>query len=167
MAYVADIRLIPEQNVYFKEYLVKSMDAFFDEIAEKNFLQELCDKVMQENPHIRLTDPEYNILVFVDGQYKEEDVRFEFCDAVNVLGKATEEYGFKTLPGFMALSIMHKGPYKKLSEAYSFALQWMDKNGYEQAGCPRNSAIDGFWNRDSEDDYLTEVQIPIKNKKSS
>jgi hypothetical protein len=29
---------------------------------------------------------------------------------------------------------------------------------------PRESSIDGIWNKDSEEEWLTEIQIPIKIK---
>ncbi len=57
---------------------------------------------------------------------------------------------------------MHKGPYKKLPEAYAFALNWIEDNGYTIIGNPRESYIDGIWNKESDEDWLTEVQMPIK-----
>jgi effector-binding domain-containing protein len=162
MEYKAVIRKIPEHAIYFKEYFVQDMSVFYDSLAERNFLQELSDKVMEENPDIRLTDPDYNVILYPDGQYKEKNVRIEFCDAVTACGKDTREYQFRVIPEFTAVNVLHKGPYEKLLEAYSFAYKWMDENGYQKAGSPRNSTIDGCWNRGSEEDYLTEVQIPIE-----
>lgn len=161
MEYKANIRVIPEHIIYFKEYFVKDLNNFFASTKEHNFLQELSDKVMFENPEIQLTDPDYNVVLFIDGEYEEANVRIEFCDAVTGFGKNTKEYSFRIVPAFIALNVLHKGPYEKIRHAYDFANQWMKENGYRQAGCPRSSAIDGFWNRNSEEDYLTEIQIPI------
>ncbi|MEL7657669.1 MAG: GyrI-like domain-containing protein [Bacillota bacterium] len=161
MEYKAEIGQIPQHTVYFKEYFINDMNDFFNILAERNFLQELSDKVMLENPEIQLTTPDYNVLLFVGGEYRERNVSIEFCDAVTASGKDTDEYKFRVVPAFTALKVLHKGPYKKLSEAYSFAYKWMEEYGYKKAGCPRNSAIDGFWNRDCEEDYLTEIQIPV------
>ena len=162
MEYKTEIREIPEHIVYFKEYFVEDLNVFFENLAKKNFLQELSDKVMEKNSEINLTDPDYNVILFLNGEYKEKDVHIEFCDAVTGFGKNTNEYKFRVVPAFTALNVLHKGPYRKLSEAYAFAYQWMEVNGYQKAGCPRNSAIDGFWNKDSEEDYLTEIQIPVE-----
>jgi Transcriptional regulator, effector-binding domain/component len=162
MEYKAEIRKIPEHIIYFSEYFVEDMNDFFHALAEKNFLQELSDKVMLENQEIQLTDPDYNVILYMNGEYRERNVQIEFCDAVTDFGKDTKEYRFRTVPAFTALNVLHKGPYKKLSEAYAFADQWMAENGYRKAGNPRNSTIDGCWNRDSEDDYLTEIQIPVE-----
>jgi effector-binding domain-containing protein len=162
--YKAEIREIPEHIIYFKRFFIEDMDLFYKSLSKRNFLQELSDKVMAENRNIELTDPDYNVLLFVDGEYKERDVTVEFCDAVTALGKKTNEYGFRVVPAFTALNVLHKGPNKRLSEAYRFAYQWMQDNGYVKVGCPRNSAIDGFWNKDSEEDYLTEIQIPVEKR---
>ena len=35
-----------------------------------------------------------------------------------------------------------------------------EENGYTIAGAPRESYIDGIWNKDSEEEWLTEIQIP-------
>ena len=169
MQYTAEIREIPEHIVYFKEYFVEDLTTFFDSMSKDNFLQDLSDRVLLENPEIELTNPytqseasDYNVLLFADGEYKEKNVRIEFCDAVTAFGKDTDEYKFRAERAFTSLNIPHKGPYSKLAEAYDFAYRWMEQNGYQKSGCPRNSAIDGFWNREREEDYLTEIQIPVK-----
>ncbi|HML36415.1 MAG TPA: GyrI-like domain-containing protein [Bacillota bacterium] len=162
MQYKAEIREIPEHIVYFKKYFVEDLTAFFDSMAKDNFLQELSDRVLLENPGIRLTEPDYNVLLFTGGEYREKNVGIEFCDAVTAFGKDTGEYKFRGEGSFTALCILHKGPYRGLAEAYDFAYRWMEQNGYQKSGCPRNSAIDGFWNREREEDYLTEIQIPVE-----
>lgn len=164
MEYQAQIREIPEHTIYFKEYFVSDMAEFFREMAEHNFLQDLSDRVLSDNPTIGLTDPDYNVILYLDGEYKETDVRIEFCDAVTGAGQDTSEYRFRTVPRMTVLSVAHRGPYHRLSEAYDFAVRWMEENGYRKAGCPRSSAVDGFWNRKQEEDYLTEMQIPVEKK---
>lgn len=162
MAYRAAVKEIPEHIIYFKEYVIEDMEQFYFNLEREKFLQELSDLVLRENPQISLTDPDYNVLLYVDGEFKEKSLRVEFCDAVTGYGKDNDVYKFRKVPSFLAVKVLHKGPYKRLSEAYSYAYQWMAEHGYEQNGNPRNSAIDGFWNREAEADYLTEIQIPVK-----
>lgn len=59
---------------------------------------------------------------------------------------------------------MHKGAYKDLNKAYAFAFKWIEENGYELSESPRESYIDGIWNKENEEDWLTEVQFPIRKK---
>ena len=44
------------------------------------------------------------------------------------------------------------------------AVIFIEANGYEAAGGGRSSTIDGPWNKESREDYLTEVQIPVRKK---
>lgn len=41
-------------------------------------------------------------------------------------------------------------------------LQYIEENGYEICGNIRESYIDGVWNKESENEWLTEIQIPVK-----
>ncbi len=38
----------------------------------------------------------------------------------------------------------------------------LEKSGYTIAGQPRESYIDGCWNKESETDWLTEIQISVR-----
>ncbi len=61
-----------------------------------------------------------------------------------------------------AVCILHKGPYDRFREAYTFVYQWIKDNGYEAIDNPRESYIDGIWNKNDQKDWLTEIQVPIK-----
>jgi effector-binding domain-containing protein len=63
-----------------------------------------------------------------------------------------------------AVSIMHKGAYAGLQQAYAYAFKWIEENGYVVADAPRESYIDGIWNKEKEEDWLTELQVPIMKK---
>jgi effector-binding domain-containing protein len=40
-------------------------------------------------------------------------------------------------------------------------MKWIEENGYQITESPRESYIDGIWNKENEEDWLTEIQIPI------
>ena len=160
--YKARIETVPEHIVYYKDYYAPTLSGFLCMSKEENFLQDLCDRVLYENPGIRLAEPEYSVLMYMDGDFGEEDIRFRFCDAVSGYGRDFEDYQFAKVDGFMAVTVEHKGPYKKLGETYAYAKKWLRENGYKQAGIPRDRAVDGCWNMESEEEYLTEIQIPIE-----
>ena len=40
--------------------------------------------------------------------------------------------------------------------------QMLQENGYKIAGLFRECYIDGIWNKESVEDWLTEVQLPIE-----
>lgn len=39
-----------------------------------------------------------------------------------------------------------------------------EENGYEICGNIRESYIDGVWNRESEKEWLSEIQIPVRKR---
>lgn len=58
---------------------------------------------------------------------------------------------------------MHKGAYAGLAKAYAFAFKWIEENGYIIIDSPLENyiTITGMWNKESEDESLTELQIPL------
>ena len=72
-----------------------------------------------------------------------------------------DDIKFKKMPAVKAVSIMHKGDYAGLPKAYAYAFKWIEENGYQVLDNPRESYIDGIWNKESKDEWLTELQIPV------
>ena len=89
----------------------------------------------------------------------------ETCEAVTEVKKDTEQLQFKVLPKVEeAACIFHKGSYDTLSKSYDSLLKFIEDNGYLIRGNIRESYIDGVWNKDSEEEWLTEIQIPVCKK---
>lgn len=110
-------------------------------------------------------EPAYCFNIFHDGEYKEENIDVEVCEAVVEAREDTDKVTFKTIPFVpQAACVLHKGPYETLGKGYAAILQWMEHNGYEPADNPRESYIDGIWNKDTEQEWLTEIQFPVKKK---
>ncbi|MEO2262412.1 GyrI-like domain-containing protein [Dorea sp. YH-dor228] len=61
-----------------------------------------------------------------------------------------------------AACIYHKGSYNEFPHTYAVILQYIEENGYEICGNIREKYIDGVWNKDTENDWLSEIQIPVK-----
>lgn len=43
-------------------------------------------------------------------------------------------------------------------------MHWVEQNGYQLAGNVRESYVDGIWNKESVEDWLTEIQVPVIRK---
>lgn len=72
---------------------------------------------------------------------------------------------FKVFPKIEhAACIFHKGSYQTLSRSYEAVLKFIEENGYEICGNIRESYIDGVWNKESEEEWLTEIQIPVMTR---
>ena len=57
--------------------------------------------------------------------------------------------------------IFHKGSYETIPQSYKEVLKYIEENGYEICENTRKSYIDGAWNKESAQDWLTEIQVPV------
>ena len=158
MNYVVTVKDLPGCTVYSKQMTVPSYDAYFELVPE------LGARVTQKYPDLKCATPEYCFIVYLDGEYKEKNLSIEFCEAVDKLYPDFEDITFKEMAPVTVVSLLHTGSYAGLSEAYAYAFQWIEENGYVAADNPRESYIDGIWNKEREEDWLTELQIPIVRK---
>ena len=78
------------------------------------------------------------------------------------MGNSNEFIKFKKINTVKTVCIYHKRSYKTLSSAFCFILDYVNKNNLTIIDNPRERYIDGMWNEDNEEDYLTEIQIPIE-----
>lgn len=155
MDYQASIKELPECIVYSKRMVVPGYDSYFELIPA------LGEKVMNKYPDLKCAVPEYCFIIYHDGEYKEKDINVEYCESVDQLKEDFDGIKFKKMPASEAVSVMHKGDYSDLSQAYAYAFKWIEENGYRVIDKPRESYIDGIWNKDSKDEWLTELQIPV------
>ena len=155
MKFVAIIKELPECIVYSLKMTVPDYNSYF------NLIPALGEKVLKKYPDLKCTIPEYCFISYLDGEYKEKDINIEFCEAVDQLKPDFDGIVFKKIDAVTAVSIMYKGPYSELFQAYSFAFNWIEQNGYTTIDSPRENYIDGIWNKDDMSEWLTELQIPI------
>ena len=100
--------------------------------------------------------------MYYDDEYREQDVDAEICEAVTEMKEDRGDLKFRELPAVeLAACVMHKGAYRTLPLAYRAIVSFIEDNGYEMIGHQREAYIDGIWNKDSEDDWLTEIQFPV------
>lgn len=84
------------------------------------------------------------------------------CEAVTQMKEDYGELKFREFPEIEVASIYHKGSYNELSRSYKEILHFIEENGYKICGMVRENHIDGVWNKESEEEWLTEIQIPVK-----
>ena len=158
MKYEIIIKELPDNIVYYKEGIIDSFSKLTDFIL-------LSGKECTElNPGIKCIEPEYCYISYLDGEYKELDIKIRYSQAVTEMGKENDSIKFEKLRPVEAACIYHKGSYEKLSDAYGYILKWIDENGYEIAEPIRERYIDGMWNKEDVNEWLTEIQVPIRKK---
>ncbi len=152
MKYQVTVKEIPEMIVYYSERRLKN-------VADKlSFIPE-CKRL---NPNLKYTVPEYEFCEYFDDEFKENDVLIRHNEAAEALGTENEMIKFRKIPATKVLSIFHKGAYENLGEAYAYIIKYAEENSYQMTGKARERYIDGIWNKKSVEEWLTEIQLPVR-----
>jgi effector-binding domain-containing protein len=84
----------------------------------------------------------------------------EICSPVDTPFAGLEEVYGAEIPGGTVASTIHRGSYDEMAPAYADIMMWMDREGREPAGPPREYYLNDPENT-KEDDLLTEIAFPI------
>lgn len=155
MSYNVIVKELPEIIVASMRRRIPNYDAF-------NTIYPEMGRYMKEQK-VKCAIPEYCFTMYHDGEYKESDIDVEICESVMDFGKDSDMMQFKKLDTVKtAACVIHKGPYSTIGLAYGTVMKWIEGNGYESIGLPRESYIDGIWNKADAEEWITEIQIPVK-----
>lgn len=156
MDYQVVVKDVPEYTVYYKRGKIKDLNGL------AGFVLGSADECVAANPDIKCIEPDYCFVSYTDSEYVEEDMQLEYAQAVDRAGKETETIKFRKLKPVRVACTYHKGGYSSIREAYAFVLSWIEENGYRMTEPVRERYIDGVWNKESEDEWLTEIQVPVE-----
>ncbi len=107
--------------------------------------------------------PGYCFTVEHDREYKPTDVDIEYCEQVEEMGEDSAIIQFKRLPAVTkALCMKHVGPYERFYESYIEAFRYIEEHGYKPVGLFRTCYVDGVWNQENPEKWLSIIQIPIE-----
>lgn len=152
-SYTAKEIVVPSSVVYYKHGVIDSMADIF------KFVLSAGEECKKYNPSLKCKN--YFYITYTAKEYKEKDVELDYVEAVENMGVDSENIKFRVDPEIHALSVIHKGPYSGLPKAYAFALNCIKEKGYKIVAPIREVYINGCWDTASEEDYLTEIQIPV------
>lgn len=148
------IRKIPAVTVAAMEKRIDSYDELF------SFMPEMGAEMERLGCQCAL--PEYCFTHYLEQGYKEDHILIETCEAVTKKKEDSALVKFRELPEITAACIFHKGSYNNFPETYAAILRFIEENGYEICGNIRENYIDGIWNKDREEEWLSEIQIPVR-----
>lgn len=156
MTYEAIVKDLPGYDIYYMEGVIED----YSKLTE--FILKSAEECIKINPNIKCVTPDYCYINYLDGEYKENNIKIRYAQAVEEKGIENDLIKFETLEPITAVCVYHKGDYSKLGEAYSYIMKWIEDNGYKTLGYPRERYIDGIWNKENVEDWLTEIQVPIE-----
>lgn len=152
---VPELKPLPGVIVASMRTRIPCYDTFFDIVPKMGDYMRSVGAVCREPP--------YCFTIYHDGEYRDSDIDVEICEAVVAHCRESDRVKFKTIDEVpLAACLMHKGPYSTFHRTYNALFGWIPANGYRAVGNPRESYIDGIWNKDDPEDWLTEVQVPIE-----
>ncbi|MBU3155767.1 MerR family transcriptional regulator [Clostridium estertheticum] len=153
MSYNVTLKSLPSYKVISLRNVIPTYE------AEGMLWIRLGEYVIKKNIHCN------NIAysTYHDAGYKEGEVDAEVVVGVDNLMKDEDGFTFKETEAVdQAAIILVPGDYSNVAEAYNFLANWIEENGYIMIGNPRQVAIKGPCNEKRTEDYLSEIQIPVK-----
>ena len=106
--------------------------------------------------------PGYCFTIEHDKEYKPKDIDIEYCEQVEEAGEDSAIITFKRLPAVpTALCMKHVGPYDRFYQSYVELFKYAEEQGYQIAGAPRTWYIDGCWNQEDPEKWLSLIQLPV------
>jgi len=150
------IKDVPPQRIVGK----KGTGAYGETISR--LMPGLCSQIFSEENQrngLKVTGP--FMTLYHDCEYREKDATIECVAPITgriVLSDPDMEV--RTLPGGKVLSLIHKGSYNKLHEAWSRIGAYAEEREFVPNG-PHREVYLNDPNGVSEEELLTELQIPV------
>lgn len=124
--------------------------------------KELAEQVEQEK--LEVSQNTLNFAVYHDLEYKETDVDVEVCAVVTAGKPYVSSPMFRMVEEVSDMAcMMVYGSFENIGPAFAQFARWLTEHQtYRMSGLNRQICHRGPWNEASEDQYLTEIQIPVK-----
>ena len=107
--------------------------------------------------------PGYCFTIEHNKEYTPTNIDIEYCEQVEEMGEDSAIIQFKRLPAVpKALCMKHYGPYERFYESFTEAFRYIEEQGYKVIGLHRTCYIDGIWNQEDPEKWLSFIQIPIE-----
>ena len=107
--------------------------------------------------------PGYCFTIEHNKEYTPTDIDIEYCEQVEEMGEDSAIIKFKRLPAVpKALCMKHIGPYERFYESFTEAFRYIEEHGLKPVGQHRTCYIDGAWNQEDPEEWLSVIQIPIE-----
>ncbi len=159
---------IEMENITIKSLPAIVIASYRGTVKNYGELFNLCPNVIgpeMERLGCECPEPGYCYTFNHDKEYRETDIDIEYCEQVKKAGNDSDIIKFKNIPAVeKAICYKHYGSYDKFPQAWTNLYKYMEEQGYKIADNPRFNYIDGVWNKESEEEWLTEIQVPVVSK---
>ena len=153
------------EKVYFEALPAITVASHRTIIPSFEDLGRLCYEVIgPEMARLGCECPEPGYCYTIEhGGYKPQDIDIEYCEKVTKKGTDSAIIKFKDIPEVsLAACLKVFGPYDRLYQAHLDLFAYLEKEGYSIVGAPRACYVDGVWNQEDADKWLTIIQVPVE-----
>lgn len=157
---------LPNCSIAVKEIPKRNVVSFRETISTYNCEGILWSKLAEEtaSQNIQYASPRYDIAIFHDEGYREDEIDVEVQRSVVGIYEDTENLKFKAVGSIIAATLTFKGAYDWLQEANEALANWMPANNYMFDPPMFNIYHISPETEAASDKMITEVCFPIKKK---
>ena len=124
-----------------------------------------CQKIGPEMQRLgcKCPPPGYCFTIERSREYSPTQLDIEYCEQVEEAGTDSAIIQFKVLPAVpTTICMKHYGPYERFHESRALLLRHIEAQGYRVVGDARYNYVDGIWNRENPEEWLTIIQVPVE-----
>jgi effector-binding domain-containing protein len=113
---------------------------------------------------VKLAGPGFTVFLSPPTEFDPSSALFEVCIPVAPASRGDSTVRVKKIPAMTVAAAQVKGPYEQIPAHYTEMLAWLDAEGWDVVGPPREVYLkrpDAEGKGDSKD-FVTEIQFPIK-----
>ncbi len=152
--------------------LIASIRKVFSKKAFDQNMEEMWPAVNEyiESNHVKQTVP--CLMLYHSGwwnlknlalTYDEQTLDAEVAEPIVKCFDSSENVKVYHLPKVEKMAcIIHKGPFSTMGDTFNELFEWMEQNHYLADGPIREIYHKGDWATENPEEYITEVQVPIK-----
>ncbi|XMB65968.1 MerR family transcriptional regulator [Mycoplasmatota bacterium zrk1] len=153
MDYNVNIKSIPSYKVVSLRDKIPSYD------SEGMLWQRLGEYIQEKG----LNCSGVSYATYHDEGYKEGEVDVEVVMSTDKLLENENGFAFKKTESIEhAAYILVPGEFSNIAPAFNYLANWIEENGYQICGNSRELPIKGPWNESNPENYLNEIQIPVR-----
>lgn len=156
MGYEVNLKTLPERYVASVRMTLPAYPSEGD--LWRVMVQETGPQQVQD------ANPPYVLVIYHDGEYREQTVDMEAQKAVVGQYSDTEHVTFKLAPAVQYAGAVFKGGYEQIGQVNQAVAQWISDNGYEMDGLSFNLYYVSPKETDNPNEYVTEVCYPVRKK---
>lgn len=157
MTYTVEIKELPKMNVLALRDIIPNY-------GEEGLLWQRLGGHMAANGVVPAADV-CGYSIFWDEEYKEQNVDVEVALPVDKPAAGGGGIVYRAMEAVpQAAAVQFSGPYDGFGAAAEKLAAWVEANGYEFTGPMRSVTIRGPHNEQNPDNYLTELQTPVRKK---